>query len=153
MKRLLLLLLLLLPLAASAQNDGTRAASLRESTLYRHHAARQDVAVAQVSGFRLNDSVRVDVVLVVADDDKAWQRLKEEYDIRTSAGVTSWIGEADHPERRTRWTGQPACRAVASHERRTLGFYHIDNRTQYEALLEYQIKKIETSNQNNTALK
>ena len=69
MKRILFLLLLLLPLAASAQNQ---AASLRESTLYRHHAARQDVAVAQVSGFRLNDSVRVDVVLVVADDDKAW---------------------------------------------------------------------------------
>lgn len=150
MKRILVILLLLLPLAASAQSQ---AASLRESTLYRHHAARQDVAVAQVSGFRLNDSVRVDVVLVVADDDKAWQRLKEEYDIRTSAGITSWIGEADHPERRTRWTGQPACRAVASHERRTLGFYHIDNRTQYEALLEYQIKKIETTNQNNTALK
>ncbi|MBR1549947.1 MAG: hypothetical protein IJ634_04850 [Bacteroidales bacterium] len=132
MKRLLpILLLFLLPLAATAQG-----------VLYQRHAASGDLAVAQVNGFRLNDSVRVDVVIVVADNEEAWQRLKEEYDIRTSAGITSWIGEADHPEHRTRWTGQPACRAVASHARRTIGFYRIDNRAQYEALLEYQIDKM-----------
>jgi len=70
-KRIFLILLLLLPIAAGAQ-----------SHLYERYASQKDLAVAQVNGFALSDSVRVDVVLVVADNDAAWQRLMKEYAIR-----------------------------------------------------------------------
>lgn len=135
MKRILLILLLLLPIAAGAQ-----------SHLYERYASQKDLAVAQVNGFALSDSVRVDVVLVVADNDAAWQRLMKEYAIRPGHGSTSWLGEANAPARRTRWSKKPVCKVVASHDRRTLAFYLIDSTEQYEALLNYQIKALEGSN-------
>ena len=70
MKRFLFILLLLLPLAAMSQGE-----------LYKRYASRTDLTVAQVSGFKLNENVRVDVVLVVADNDAAMVRLKEMYKV------------------------------------------------------------------------
>lgn len=122
--------MLLLPVVASAQGK-----------LYERYASRADLTVAQVSGFRLNDTARVDVVLVVADDAAAWQRLARELDIRESEGVTSWLGAADQPARRARWTGAQALRVVASPERRSVGFYIIENEGQYDALLDYQLNQ------------
>ena len=48
--------------------------AMSQGDLYKHYASRTDIAVAQVSGFKLNDSVRVDVVLLVADNSAAWKR-------------------------------------------------------------------------------
>jgi len=83
MKRLLVILMLLLPVVAMAQSE-----------LYKQYASQEDLAVAQVSGFKLNETVRVDVVLVVADNEVAWNRLKEELDIRGEEGVNSWLGDS-----------------------------------------------------------
>lgn len=131
MKRLLSILLLLLPLTAIAQGE-----------LYKHYASRQDLAVAQISGFKLNDTVRVDVVLLVADDDAAWQRLKKEFRLKGEEGVESWLGDTEKPEQRIKWSGAPVLRAIASHSRRTLAFYRLDTEEQYDALLDYQIGKM-----------
>ena len=131
MRHRILLMLLLLPLVAAGQGD-----------LYRHYADRADLAVAQVDGFRLNDSVRVDVLILVADNDEAWQRLRQEFDIRTTTGATSWIGLTDNPARRTRWTGTPCSKVIASHARRTICIYRLRNHTEYEALLDFQINEL-----------
>ena len=56
--------MMLLTTAAMAQND-----------LYKRYASRPDLTVAQVSGFKLNESERVDVVIVVADNEAAWKKL------------------------------------------------------------------------------
>lgn len=123
--------MLLLPIAAMSQSD-----------LYKRYASRQDLTVAQVSGFKLNDNVRVDVVLVVAKDESAWQQLKQELDIRGEEGVISWLGELTRPSKRTQWSGKPLFRVVASHARRTVGFYRLDSETQYDALLDYQLNNM-----------
>ena len=128
MKKLFFSLIMLLPLIVSGQGR-----------LYERYAARQDLTVAEVSGFRLSDSVRVDVVLLVADDEKAWRQLMKEYDIRGTEGTTSWLGEADQPARRTRWTGQAVCKVIASHANRTIAFYRLETMEQYEALLDFQL--------------
>ena len=135
MKRILLILTLLLPLAAAAQ-----------SPLYQRYAQRTDLAVAEVSGLRLNDSVKVDVVMLVANDDQAWQRLKQELDIRTSAGVTSWVASVQDPSRRTSWNGRPVCKAIASHARRTVALYILTSEQQYDALLDYQMTHTQNKN-------
>ncbi|MBR1784845.1 MAG: hypothetical protein IJ760_05350 [Bacteroidales bacterium] len=132
MKRFALILLALLPLVASAQ-----------SALYRHYAGRDNLTVAEVSGFRLNDSVKVDVLILVADDDKAWDKLCAEHNIRGREGVTSWLGDAAQPATRKRWDGKPCRKAVASHERRTLCFYMLTDRRQYDALADFQMNKID----------
>lgn len=132
MKKLITIIILLLPLVVVGQ-----------SSLYNRFAKRSNLTVAQVVGFRLNDTVSVDVLILVADNDKAWQQLKEEFDIRTDKGSTSWLGEPALPAHRTKWTGKGCCKVIASHEKRTLCIYTIKNQKEYDALLEYQFSKIE----------
>ena len=131
MKRLLIFLMMLLPIAAIAQND-----------LYKRYASRQDLTVAQVNGFKLNERERVDVVIVVADDEAAWRKLAEELNIKGEDGVVSWLGDTKKPEQRMKWTGGPVLRVVASHARRTVAFYRLDTEAQYDALLDYQLNNM-----------
>ncbi len=105
MKRLLHILLLLTMLAACSREVET-------APLYRQYASRPDLTVAQVTGFQLGDTVRVDVVILVADDSAAWQGLKTEFDIRPSEGVTSWLGDIDNPARRVKRSEVPGARGA-----------------------------------------
>jgi hypothetical protein len=134
MKRLLYILFLL------TMTSCTPEAELEP--LYHHYAARPNLTVAQVTGFQLNDTVKTDVVILVADDTAAWNSLKQEFDIRTSEGVTSWMGDIDHPAQRVKRNVRPAWRAMAVHSDRTIAFYRVDNSLQYQALLDYQMDKL-----------
>ncbi len=135
MKRLLFILLLSLAFLSCSRE-------VEEMPLYRQYAARQDLTVAQVKGFQLCDTVKTDVVILVADDSAAWADLKEEFDIRTSEGITSWMGNIDEPARRVKRSVRPAWRAMAVHADRTVAFYRIDSEEQYEALLDYQMNEL-----------
>ena len=135
MKRLLFILLLSLAFLSCSHE-------VEEMPLYRQYAARQDLTVAQVKGFQLCDTVKTDVVILVADDSTAWAGLKEEFDIRTSEGVTSWMGDIDKPAKRVKRNVRPAWRAIAVHADRTIAFYRIDSEEQYEALLDYQMNEL-----------
>ena len=137
MKKTLLILLPLMLLACSRE--------VEEVPLYRQYAARQDLTVAQVKGFQLCDTVKTDVVILVADDSVAWQGLKEEFDIRTSEGITSWMGDIDEPANRVKRSVRPAWRAMAVHDERTIAFYRIDTEEQREALLNYQLNNLENN--------
>ena len=119
-----------------------------ETPLYQQYAARKNLTVAQVSGFQLCDTVKVDVVILVADDSIAWQGLKQELDIRTSEGVTTWMGNIDHPRQRVKRNERPAWRAMAVHADRTIAFYCIENEGQYEALLDYQLENLNQNEKN-----
>ena len=131
MKRLLILLMMLLPIAAMAQSD-----------LYKRYASRQDLTVAQVSGFKLSENERVDVVIVVADNEAAWQKLTVELNIKGSDGMVSWLGDVNKPALRVKWTGAPVLRVVASPARRTIAFYRVNTEAQYDALLDYQLNNM-----------
>ena len=136
MKRLLFILLLPLAFLSCSRE-------VEEVPLYRQYAARQDLTVAQVKGFQLCDTVKTDVVIFVADDSTAWAGLKEEFDIRTSEGVTSWMGDIEEPARRVKRSVRPAWRAMAVHADRTVAFYRIDTEEQRQALMDYQMNTIE----------
>ena len=132
MKRLLYILLMILLASCSREEV--------ETPLYQQYAVRKNLTVAQVTGFQLCDTVKVDVVILVADDTAAWHGLKEEFDIRTSEGITSWMGNIDEPARRVKRSVRPAWRAMAVHDDRTIAFYRIENETQYQASLDYQLQ-------------
>lgn len=116
-----------------------------EGSLYHRYAERKGLTVAEVDGFSLNDSVTVDVVMLQAESDEEWQNLCEEFDIRGEEGTLSWLGESDNPSVRTEWTGTAVMRVIASHGRRTIGFYRIDNEVQYDALIDYQLNNTNTN--------
>lgn len=111
--------------------------------LYHQYEGHKDLTVAQIIGFQLNETVKTDVVILVADDSTAWQSLKTEFDIRTAEGVTSWMGDIDHPAQRVKRDVRPAWRAMAIHEERTIAFYRIETEAQRQALMDYQMKAIE----------
>lgn len=113
-----------------------------KNALYKQYAPRPELSVAQVCGFSLCDTVRVDVVLLRAETDEAWQQLIEEFNLEGQEGTESWLGDTEQPAQRVKWTGAPVLRAIASHSRRTLAFYRLDNETQYDALIDYQIKEM-----------
>ena len=136
-------LLLTLVLIASCSH---KAEQLDESPLYQHYALRQELKVAQVGNFKLSDSVFTDVVMLQADDEATWQALTDEFDIRGTEGTVSWLGVPDNPVQRTQWDGKPVIRVIASHTKRTIGLYQIDNEAQYDALIDYQIEKMKKNN-------
>ena len=123
---------------ASCSREGEPSAS----AFYQHYAHRQELKVAEVDGFKLSDSVRIDVVMLQAENDEDWQQLCAEFDIRGEEGSVSWLSDTENPARRTEWNGQPLLRVIASHERRTVAFYRIDNEAQYDALIDYQIERM-----------
>ena len=87
MKRIaIIILVLLMPLVAMSQGQ-----------LYKQYASRPGLTVAQVDGFKLNDSVGVDVVMLQAENDEAWQKLIKEFDIRGTETVVSWLGNPQKP--------------------------------------------------------
>ena len=115
---------------------------MAQNDLYKRYASRQELNVAQVSGFKLSESQRVDVVLVVADNEAAWQKLTKELNIKGDDGVVSWLGDPKNPAQRVKWTGTTVLRVVASHTRRTVAFYRINTEAQYDALLDYQLNNM-----------
>ena len=135
MKRLLLILLLPLMLLTSCTSEPD------EGSLYHRYADRKGLTVAEVDGFALNDSVRIDVVMLQAESDEEWQSLCTEFDLRGDEGTLSWLGELDNPSVRTQWDGEAVMRVIASHPRHTIGFYRIDNEVQYDALVDYQLNE------------
>lgn len=134
MKRLLYILLMILLASCSREEV--------ETPLYQQYAVRKNLTVAQVTGFQLCDTVKVDVVILVADDSAAWADLKEEFDIRTSEGITSWMGNIEQPAQRVKRSVRPAWRAMAVHDERTIAFYRIEDSVQYQALLDYQLDEL-----------
>ena len=110
-----------------------------QQAIYNRYASHTELTVAQVSGFKLNDSVKVDVVIIVADNDKAWQEMCKEFDIRNTEGVATWTGDASHPEIRRRLNGGPCCKVVASPKKRTICIYKLKDNVDYESLMDYQM--------------
>ncbi len=117
-----------------------------EGSLYHLYADRKGLSVAEVDGFVLNDTVRIDVVMLQAESPEEWQQLKAEFDIRGDEGSVSWLGEVENPVQRTEWNGGPVMRVIASHDKQAIGFYRIDSEPQYDALLDYQLNKMKTNN-------
>lgn len=132
------IILLLLVLTAACTKEVPTAGD----RLYERYATRGDLTAAQVKGFHLNDTVKVDVVLLVADDSAAWQELKEELDIRGEEGITSWLGDMERPQQRVKRGADPVWRAMAVHADRTVALYGVETAEQMDALREYQMEKM-----------
>jgi len=138
MKRLLFILLPLALFFSCSREQG----ELPENALYQSYATRPELKVAQVSGLKLIDTVRVDVVLLQAENDSVWQQLTGEFGVDDSTGVTSWLGGPEQPATRVRWEGRPVLRVIASPERQSIGLYSIESEAQYDALLDYQLNNM-----------
>ena len=151
MKRLLtILLIVVFAVSASAASapPQTKPHQGRQA-VYNRYSAQPDLSVAKIDGFKLNDTVKVDVLILVADNAAAWDKLCQVFDIRSQSSVSTWTGKGDHPETRVKWQGKPSCKVIASPARRTLCMYYIDNETEYESLMDYQMDLMSKKPNNN----
>lgn len=135
------LILLLLPVLLVA-SCGREDEEPPRGGLYKHYASQPELTVAQIDGFKLNDTVSVDVLLIQTESDEEWQRLMEEFHIPEGEGTVSRLGNIDDPTQSTSWSNAPLFRVIVSPSRHTIGLYRIDNETQYDALLDYQLEKM-----------
>ena len=133
----MMLLPLMLAVGCSHKTDAPA-----EGSLYGRYASLPETSVAQVCGFQLCDTVSVDVVLLQAESDEAWQSMKEMFAIVDSTGVTSWLADTEEPATRVKWEGQPLLRVIASHDKQAIGLYRLDSEEQYDALVDYQLNKM-----------
>ncbi|MBP5546859.1 MAG: hypothetical protein J6X59_06255 [Bacteroidales bacterium] len=143
MKRLIIYILLPLALLTACSHEAETPSA---SAFYGRYAQRQELKVAEVDGFKLSDTVRINVVMLQAESDEAWQQLLAEFDIRGDEGTVSWLGDIENPSLRVQWNGTPVMRVIASHEKHTVGFYRIENEAQYDALIDYQLNKMNNEN-------
>ena len=133
-KHILYIILPLLMVACSSEPD--------EGSLYKRYAAQPELAVAQVCDFVLNDTVRIDVVLLQAMSDEAWADMRAEFGIEDTVGVSSWLANPERPAQRMEWTGEPRVRVIASAGKKAVGLYKLENEHQYDALIDYQLDHI-----------
>jgi len=117
-----------------------------DGSLFHRYADRKGLTVAEVDGFQLCEGTTIDVVMLQAENDSMWAAMKAEFDIRGEEGTVSWLGESENPSARTQWSGAPVLRVIASHSRRTIGIYRIENEAQYDALMDYQLVKLKIEN-------
>ena len=113
-----------------------------EGSLYHRYADRKGLTVAEVDGFQLGEGTTIDVVMLQAENDSMWEAMKAEFDIRGEEGTVSWLGESENPSARTQWSGAPVLRVIASHSRRSIGIYRIENEAQYDALMDYHLESM-----------
>lgn len=138
MKRLFILLL---PLALLFSCSG-EPEEVAMDALYQGYASRQELKVAKVVGLQLCDTVSIDVVLLQAEDEAAWRQMAGEFGLQDTTGTTSWLGDTADPTQHVAWDGEPVVRVIASHKRQTIGLYRIENETQYNALIDYQLNRM-----------
>ncbi len=157
-----ILAVLLLALAAGwVFCCSSRTVPLEEcSELYRHYADTEGIEATFVQGYRLNDSVRVDVTLLQATDSAAWVGLTEDVwpkDNYPSAEreiimkmvdktpvliVGSPKGHLGHlPD--TNYLNNDL--VAVCKEKRTVSIFHIECESQINAIMKYHLKETKNS--------
>ena len=63
------------------------AASRRVSDLYRRYANNPHLTVAHIEGFRVNDTLTLDVTVLQATDSAGWETLKKDFNIHGLAEI------------------------------------------------------------------
>lgn len=144
MKRIVSILIPVAVLAvAMLAGCGTKAPESAAALLYERYASRSELMVARIDGMQLNDSVKVDVVILEADSDADWQQLCREFDVRSQSGMVTWIGDPTAPQTSIPYEGGACCKVIASPARRTIGLYLLEDEVQYESLMDYRMALME----------
>lgn len=153
-----ILAVLLLALAAGwVFCCSSRTVPLEEcSELYRHYADTEGIEATFVQGYRLNDSVRVDVTLLQATDSAAWQRLMKDFAIPIlppeynelvikNGSVSMRLFPKGHPERNMDTTLLDNDYLIYYRKMQNICIFHIDEEAQISALTKHKALEYETS--------
>ncbi|MBR4773576.1 MAG: hypothetical protein IK010_04010 [Bacteroidales bacterium] len=126
------------------------------SELYQRYADTEGVEASFIQGYRINDSVRVDVTLLQASDSAAWQRLMKDFAIPIlppeynelvirNGSVSMRLFPKGHPERNMDTTLLDNDYLIYYRKMQNICIFHIDDEAQISALTKHKALEYETS--------
>ena len=126
------------------------------SELYQRYADTEGIDASFIQGYRLNDSVRVDVTLLQSTDSAAWQRLMKDFAIPIlppeynelvirNGSVSMRLFPKGHPERNMDTTLLDNDYLIYYRKMQNICIFHIDNEAQISALTKHKALEYETS--------
>ena len=126
------------------------------SELYQRYAGAEGLEVSFVQGYRLNDSVRVDVTLLQATDSAAWVGLMKDFAIPIlppeynelvikNGSVSMRLFPKGHPERNMDTTLLDNDYLIYYRKMQNICIFHIDEEAQISALTKHKALEYETS--------
>lgn len=128
------------------------AAARRVSDLYRRYEPNPHLSVAFIEGFKVNDTLAVDVTTVTALDDEGWDILRHDFSLAevppemlamfdSNSVFTKYVPKKDY--------SQPMDRSLINNDiilysmhKRELSLFHIENEEQITAIFEYIVKQV-----------
>ena len=130
------------------------------SELYRRYAGAEGLEVSFVQGYRLNDSVRVDVTLLQATDSAAWEQLLADFTIpkippeylermTSKPSVTARLRPKNHPEQPMDTTLLNNDVYLYSLNMKSIAICHITEEKQFDAVMARPIHEVKHNTLNN----
>ena len=126
------------------------------SELYTKYAGTEGLDVAFVKDYRVNDTVFVDVTLLEATTDSAWNGLVKEFNFgdqfnaelpSDTNAVSFWFAPRNHYNLPMDSTLLNNDIVVASQYRKTMAVFHITSEDQVNAIVFRQIVNVKPQNQ------
>lgn len=119
------------------------AAARRVSDLYRRYEPNPHLSVAFIEGFKVNDTLAVDVTTVTALDDEGWDTLRADYETfpltdlgkaNLEKGIESLMVWEDHEDDRK-------AVYVMSYLKKMVYEFYVDNEEQLDNIYLYFLKR------------
>ena len=119
------------------------AAARRVSDLYRRYEPNPHLSVAFIEGFKVNDTLSVDVTTVTALDDEGWDTLRADYETfpltdlgkaNLEKGIESLMVWEDHEDDRK-------AVYVMSYLKKMVYEFYVDNEEQLDNIYLYFLKR------------
>ncbi len=119
------------------------AAARRVSDLYRRYEPNPHLSVAFIEGFKINDTLAVDVTTVTALDDEGWDTLRDDYETfpltdlgkaNLEKGIESLMVWEDHEDDRK-------AVYVMSYLKKMVYEFYVDNEEQLDNIYLYFLKR------------
>lgn len=118
------------------------------SELYSRYADVPGIDVSFVKGYRINDTLAVDVTLLQATTDSSWHALLSDFDIpdlyekKGTDKVFFRLIKKCHTEERPDTANGDNDVLAASPKNRTIGIFHITDKSQIKPIVFHQINKL-----------
>ncbi len=127
--------------------------AISQNELYLRYADRQDLTVMELDGYRLNDSVTLNVVMIVAEEMSAWESFLREINLKETAIEMgrmadsvgdyhlkgSWFCQRYHPEIHLKASDNPTGFVVYDYRYRIVYVVEIDSYKQTDLFWRKQI--------------
>ena len=126
------------------------------SDLYRRYENADGIAASYIHNFPVNDTLRVDVTLLEATTDSAWNGLVKEFNFgdqfnaelpSDTNAVSFWFAPRNHYNLPMDSTLLNNDIVVASQYRKTMAVFHITSEDQVNAIVFRQIVNVKPQNQ------